>query len=413
MPGDAVRNRIGFFVVLGFVQALWPLTMDLYLPAFPQIHRDLAAAPGQVQLTLTGAFAGMALGQLAAGPFSDRVGRMMPLTISLVIYGLATIGCAVAPTVEVLVLARVLQGLAAAASAVIVLAIVRDSASGARMVRLLARLQLVNGAFVVFAPAMGAALLAVVDWRGIFWLLVGYGLVLLAAVAMVVSPQETLPREKRSPARLRDLGRDYAALLGDRVFLSAVMANGLLWAGMMGYMASSAFLFQDTYGLSAAAYALIFGGHGAVMIVAAQVGARISTRYGLPRAVAIGSAGAGLSAVALLVSVAAVGAPALLPLLLPLFAFTASFGVLSPALQSVAMHHHGSRAGTAASLLGAATMVAGAIASPLVASFGLASGVPIAATLAVCAVGSFVVVRLGVRPRRSAGDTIVPEGDRR
>ena len=407
-----MRRRVGFFVVLGFVQALWPLSMDLYLPAVPQIQRELAAAPGQVQLTLTGAFAGMALGQLAAGPISDRVGRMVPLMTSLVVYGMATVGCAIAPTVESLVLARVLQGLAASASAVIVLAIVRDSASGARMVRLLARLQLVNGAFVVLAPALGAALLAVVDWRGIFWLLVGYGLVLLVAVAVLVAPRETLPREARSPARLRDLGQDYAALFGDRLFVSAVIANGLLWAGMMGYMASSAFLFQDTYGLSAAWYAAIFGGHGAVMIVAAQVSARVATRYGLPRAIAIGSAGAALSAVALVIAVVAIGAPALLPLLVPLYAFTASFGMLSPALQGIAMRDHGSRAGTAASLLGAATMVAGVIASPLVASFGVESGVPIAATLTVCAVGSFAVVWLGVLRRRSAPEPVAAGSDR-
>ena len=149
--------------------------MDLYLPAFPAIQQELRTTPQFVSLTLTGAFVGMAVGQLTAGPLSDRVGRMRPLVAVLAVYVVATAGCALAPSVDILIACRVVQGVGSAASSVIVLAIVRDCAAGPRMVLLLARLQLVNGTFVVTAPALGAMLLQVMSWRGLFWILVAFG----------------------------------------------------------------------------------------------------------------------------------------------------------------------------------------------------------------------------------------------
>ena len=297
-------------------------------------------------------------------------------------------------SIEILVVCRVLQGVGSAASSVIVLAIVRDCAAGPRMVLLLARLQLVNGAFVVTAPALGAILLQVMSWRGLFWMLVAFGAVLLVIVAATVARRETLPRERRRPPALQDLIGDYRALVGDREYLIPLAANTLLWAGMMGYMASSSFLFQEVFGLEEGMYAVVFGGHGAVMILAAQLSARLTNRYGLRPVVAFGACGAGISALALIVSVV-VAPDALGAFLVPLFGFTASFGVLSPCLQAGALQHHGERAGTAASLLGAATMIAGAVAAPIVAAFGVESVRPAAFFLAACALAAVAVVVVG------------------
>ncbi|WP_457101154.1 multidrug effflux MFS transporter [Microbacterium sp. P5_E9] len=380
-----------FFVVLGFVQALWPLTMDLYLPAFPAIEQDLRTTPQFVSLTLTGAFVGMAVGQLTAGPLSDRVGRMRPLLAVLAVYAVATVGCALAPSVDILIACRVVEGVGSAASSVIVLAIVRDCAAGPRMVLLLARLQLVNGTFVVTAPALGAMLLQVMSWRGLFWILVGFGGALLVIVSATVARRETLPRERRRPPALQDLIGDYQALFRDRDYLFPLAANTLLWAGMMGYMASSSFLFQEVLGLDGGMYAVVFGGHGAVMILAAQLSARLTNRQGLRPVVAFGACGVAISALALIVS-AVVAPGALWAFLVPLFGFTASFGVLSPCLQAGALQHHGGRAGTAASLLGAVTMIAGAVAAPIVAAFGVESTRPAAIFLASCALGAVAVV---------------------
>ena len=387
-----------FFVVLGFVQALWPLTMDLYLPAFPAIEQELRTTPQFVSLTLTGAFVGMAVGQLTAGPLSDRVGRMRPLLAVLAVYAVATVGCALSPSVDILIACRVVQGVGSAASSVIVLAIVRDCAAGPRMVLLLARLQLVNGTFVVTAPALGAMLLQVISWRGLFWILVAFGGALLVTVAATVGRRETLPPERRRPPALQELIGDYRTLFGDREYLVPLAANTLLWAGMMGYMASSSFIFQDVFGLEEGKYAVVFGGHGAVMILAAQLSARLTNRYGLRPVIAFGACGAGISALALIVGVL-VWPDALGAFLVPLFGFTASFGVLSPCLQAGALQHHGGRAGTAVSLLGAATMIAGAVAAPIVASFGVETARPAAFFLAACALGAVAVVVVGRQGR--------------
>ncbi|MCS5734656.1 multidrug effflux MFS transporter [Herbiconiux daphne] len=409
MRGDRPgRLPAAFFVTLGFIQAIWPLTMDLYLPSFPQIEREFATSPSFVQFTLTGAFIGMACGQVIAGPLSDRVGRIRPLLVALVLYAAASTGCAVAPSIEVLVGLRLVQGIGAAATAVIILAIVRDRAEGAVMVKLLARLQLVNGVFVVASPALGAQLLRLTDWRGLFWLLVAYGCALLIAALLVLARHETNPparRALREKARLRD---DYRALAGDRLYRSAIGAGALQWAAMMSYMASSAFLFQGVFGLDPTQYAIVFGGHGALMIAGAQISARLAGRIDVTALARGGTLVLFGTAGVLLIGLIAAPGLGLLGFLIPLFAFTTTFGVISPTLQSTALRHHGVRAGAAASLIGATNMVAGALAAPLVGVFGVTSPVPAAAVMTVCAGLSAVVLLIGFRRPRAIEPASAP-----
>ena len=389
-------------VTLGAIMATWPLTMDLYLPAFPDIRRELATTPGFVQLTLTGAFLGMAVGQLAAGPLSDRVGRMRPLVVVLALYAVATVACMFAPGIEALIAARVVQGAGAAASSVIVLAIVRDAASGSEMVRLLARLQLVNGFFVVTSPALGALLLGVVDWRGIFGVLVVYALALLLAAVGVLARRETHPPERRALRAGTRLIDDYRVLWRDRVFVAVLLAGGFQWAAMMAYMASSAFLFQEVYGITPVGYAILFGGHGLLMIVGAQLSARWSPRRGMRRVLRAGSVVLAVTAASIVVIALVAPGAGIVGFLLPLFVFTTAFGVVSPTIQATALEEHGLRAGTAGSLLGAANMVFGALSAPLVAFIGPAGAVSIGAVMAGCAALGAVVVLGMVRGESAA-----------
>ncbi len=398
MPGEQQnRQATGFFVALGAVQAIWPLTMDLYLPAFPEIADDLDTAPALLQLTLTGAFIGMAIGQLAAGPLSDRVGRMRPLLVVLALYAVASFACAMAPTIEALIALRFVQGLGAAASSVIVLAIVRDTASGARMVRMLARLQLVNGVFVVASPAIGAQLLRVLDWRGLFAVLVAYGLLLFVAALAVLRGHETNTAERRAARPTLGVLGDYRVLARDGRFRAVVVAGALHWAAMMSYMAASAFLFQGVFHLDATGYAIVFGGHGALMIASAQLGARLAIRRGVAAVLRGGSIVLAAAGIGLLLSVALVPAWGLAGFVVPLLVFTSVFGLLSPSVQSAALHDHGDRAGTAASILGASNMVAGALIAPLVGSLGLGTPLPVAAAMAVAASAAAVVVLVAIR----------------
>jgi DHA1 family bicyclomycin/chloramphenicol resistance-like MFS transporter len=370
------NRRLGFIVSLGMLQAIWPLTMDLYLPSFPQLQAELATSPALVQFTLTGAFIGMALGQLFAGPVSDAVGRTRPLAVALLVYTVASVGCALAPSIEWLIAGRVLQGLGAAGCAVIGLALVRDTVSGAAMLRFIANLSVVSGFFVVLSPAIGAQLLTVIDWRGLFWVLVGYGSLLVLLALVILLRSETNPPERRALRGTATVRDDYRALFGSIQFRWIVVGGGLMFAGMMTYMASSAFLFQDVFGLTPTEYAIAFGGHGALMIVGAQVSARLSRRYSPRRIVVIGMSSLLAAVTALLLSVVLVPGAGFVGFLVPLLFFTTSFGLIGPAMQATALEPHALRAGTAASLLGASNMVFAALSSPIAGFFGV--GTPVA-----------------------------------
>src|SRR3954471_15342696 len=180
-------------VVLGLVNAIGPLSIDMYLPAFPEIARDLSTSAAQVQLTLTACVAGLAAGQLVIGPLSDRLGRRVPLITAMSTYAVASALCALAPSVPVLMGLRLVQGLAGAGGVVIARAVVRDLHSGAAAVRLFSSLMLVTGLAPILAPLAGGAILGLASWRGIFVTLAVASSLIAAGVA--VGLRETLPPE--------------------------------------------------------------------------------------------------------------------------------------------------------------------------------------------------------------------------
>src|SRR5215217_3945377 len=197
----ARASRVRLVVVLGAVNAIGPLSIDMYLPAFPEIADGLNTSAAQVQLTLTACVAGLALGQLVVGPLSDRLGRRVPLIAAMAVYAVASVSCALAPSALVLMGLRLVQGLAGAGGVVIARAVVRDLHSGAEAVRLFSSLMLVTGLAPILAPLAGAQVLNVTSWRGIFLVLA----VLSALLALLVAfgLRETLPPDRRSDQGLR------------------------------------------------------------------------------------------------------------------------------------------------------------------------------------------------------------------
>src|SRR5918911_2399899 len=184
-------------LTLGAFVAVGPLTIDMYLPALPTLRADLATTSAAVQLTLTGTLVGLAVGQLLIGPWSDALGRRRPLLAGVALHVLASLLVLVAPTVEVLAVLRVLQGIGTAAAGVVALAIVRDLFEGRPAATMLSRMFLVMGVAPVLAPTLGGELLRFTSWRGVFAALAGYGVLLLAIAGLAL--QETLPPERRRP----------------------------------------------------------------------------------------------------------------------------------------------------------------------------------------------------------------------
>ncbi|HWI74910.1 MAG TPA: multidrug effflux MFS transporter [Baekduia sp.] len=385
--GPGVPARPVLVLVLGALSAFGPLSIDMYLPALPELADDLGAAPSLVQLTLTACLLGLATGQLLGGPISDARGRRGPLLAGLVAYVVASALCAVAPSVGVLIAMRFVQGAAGAFGIVIGRAVVRDLAEGREAAALFAALILVNGVAPIVAPVIGAGILHVTTWRGVFAVLtaIGAGLV---AVATLLLP-ETLPPAERRAGGLRDTLRTFRALLSDGRFVGCVVASGLAFAAMFAYISGSPFVLQKVYGASPTVFAILFALNGLGIVAAGRLTQRLARRGHEPatlmRAGLLGVAGGG---VALLASVLiGAGLPGVLP---SLFVTVASIGIIVPNAAALALSGHPSTAGAASGLLGVAQFAFGAAAAPLVGLAGEHTAVPMAIVIAALGLGALV-----------------------
>lgn len=401
MVGDLMTNRqrAGLVLVLGVLIALGPLTIDMYLPALPAIADGLSATASQVQLTLTGTLAGLALGQLVIGPLSDVLGRRTPLLAGLGLHIIASVLCAVAPNIEVLGALRVVQGLGIATTGVVTMAVVRDLFNGSSFARLVSRLMLVMGAAPILAPTLGSAVLRGTDWRGVFLTLAGFG-VLLVVVAVTRLP-ETLPVARRRRGGVRDTLRVYRTLLGDRTFLGMVLVAGAAMAAMFGYVAGSSFVLQQHYGLDEQQFGLAFGAGAIGLIGSSQLNVVLLRRYPPQRILAI-ALGIGAVAGLVLVAVAVTGLGGLPSLLAALWVVLAAAGLCLPNAPAVALSRHGEAAGTASALLGAVQFGLGALAAPLVGVLGNSS-TAMATVVAGGMLVAFAVLTWVVRPARLDG----------
>ncbi|MFG1656395.1 multidrug effflux MFS transporter [Micromonospora chersina] len=391
-------QQLRLVLVLGSLIAIGPLTIDMYLPALPAITADLETTSAAVQLTLTGTLAGLALGQLLIGPLSDAVGRRLPLLAGIALHILASLLCVVAPTVQVVGVLRVLQGLGVAATSVVAMAVVRDLFSGAAFARLFSRLMLVMGAAPILAPTLGSALLRWSDWRGVFVALAVFGLLLVVVAA--VGLRETLPAERRRHGGLAAVGRDYRALLRDRTFVGLVLVAGLAMAALFAYVAGSSFVFQERYGLDEQQFGLAFGAGAVGLITATQLNVRLLRRY-TPQRILVTALAVGTAAGVVLLSFAATGVGGLAAVLASLWVVLASAGLAMPNAPALALSRHGEAAGTAAALLGAVQFGVGALAAPLVGVLGTGS-VAMAAVVAGGMAVALLVLLTVVRPARLA-----------
>jgi DHA1 family bicyclomycin/chloramphenicol resistance-like MFS transporter len=387
-------SRTTLVLILGALSAFGPLSIDMYLPALPELSDDLHAAPSLVQLTLTACLLGLAAGQLLGGPISDARGRRGPLLAGLVVYVAASVGCALAPSVGVLVAVRFLQGAAGAFGIVIGRAIVRDRAEGREAAALFAALILVNGVAPIVAPVLGAGILHVTTWRGVFAVLAAIGVLLLVATTLLLG--ETLAPADRRPGGLRDTLSTFRALLTDGRFVGCVVASGLAFAAMFAYISGSPFVLQKVYGASPAVFSVLFAVNGLGIVLAGRLTERLAERGHEPaplmRAGLLGVAGGGM---ALLASVLlGLGLPGVLP---SLFVAVASIGVIVPNAAALALSGHPSTAGAASGLLGLAQFAFGAAAAPLVGLAGERTAVPMAIVVAALGAGALVTFSVLVR----------------
>ena len=396
-PGDSLarRQRLVYVLILGALTALGPFTIDMYLPALPTIETDLGVSTALVQLTLTATTVGFGLGQLIVGPWSDRVGRRLPLLLATAVHVLACVGAAISPNVEVLGVFRVLQGVGAAAGGVVAMAMVRDLFGGRPLVRMLSRLALVSGLAPVLAPVIGSQLLLGMSWRGVFLVLAAYGALVLGLVALWIV--ETLPPARRKDAGHATLRDRYRSVLSDRVYVGILIVGAMNFSGLFAYLSASSFLFQTVYSFSAQQYGLLFAVNSLGIIIGVQSSARLTKWIG-PQWILACSTAVALVAALCIVTFDSLGF-GLPGILIPLWFFIASCGFGFPCVQVLALAQHGHEAGTAASLLGACNFGIAGLLSPIVGLIGVGSAVPMGAMMACTATVSILGLWLVVRPR--------------
>ncbi|QHM70841.1 multidrug effflux MFS transporter [Mixta intestinalis] len=355
------HNRIGYAISLGLLAALGPLCIDFYLPALPELAADLQTPTATAQLSLTAGLLGLGAGQLIFGPLSDKMGRMRPLALSLILLFIASVGCALAQNINQLLMARLFEGLAGAGGAVLSRAIARDMYNGHDLTRFFAMLMLVNGLAPIVAPVMGGALLSFLDWRGLFMVLALIALLLLVMTRFKLP--ETLPMERRSQGSVLSAWTALGQVVTHRPFMGFCLTQAFMMAGMFAYIGASPFVLQEIYGLSPQAFSFCFAVNGLGLIIASQASARLCPLWGEYRVLKGGLALAFISAGTLLL--AGFSGAALSLMLIALFFTVASNGVIAVTAGSLAMQSQGKRAGSASAVLGVTMFTLGAISVPI------------------------------------------------
>lgn len=391
-PARPAGRRLVF--ILGALSALGPLSIDMYLPALPELSRVFTATESQIQLTLSACLLGLAMGQIVAGPLSDALGRRRPLLVGMAIYALASLLCMVAPSAGALAGLRFVQGLAGAAGIVIARAIVRDLFSGVAIARFFSVLMLVSGAAPILAPVIGGQLLTFTSWRGVFFVLAVFGALLLLLCGFGLA--ESLPEANRQSGGLSTTLATFRRLLADRMFVGLALAGGLSFAAMFAYISGSPFVLQNLYGVSPQLYSIIFGVNALGLITVGQLNGRLVGRVAPERLLLTGISGVALGGLALLIIVG-IGGIGLAGILPALFVLVASQGMVLPNATTLALADHPRSAGSASALLGVMQFAIGAVAAPLVGLGDGSTALPMALVIALLGGAALATYLLMVR----------------
>jgi MFS transporter, DHA1 family, multidrug resistance protein len=391
MTTGFARNAI----VLGLLSAMGPFAIDMYLPAMPTIAADFGASIAATQASLMAFLGAVAVCQIIYGPVSDMIGRRRPLYFGLGLYSIGSIGCALAPSIEMLIAFRVVQGVGACAGMIVPRAIVRDLHTGADAARLMSLVMLVFSVAPILAPVTGSALIVIAGWRSVFVSISLVGLVGLALVAFALP--ETRPQADRVASSFGSVISGYSRLLRDVRYLGVVLIGGFGLASFFTFIASSSFVYIDHFGLTPTQFSFAFSANAIGFIGSAQFSSYLARRFGFPRVIRTAVAGFATMAIGLfLITLAGVD---WLPLLIGMLLLGFScLGLVIPSAAVVALDRYGPIAGMASAMMGTLQMVLGATAILVVSAIFDGTSLPMVGSIAVCSACAFILSRLVLRP---------------
>ncbi|KQU07965.1 MFS transporter [Rhodococcus sp. Leaf7] len=379
--------------MLALLAAVAPLSIDMYLPAFPRMAEEFGVSASAIQLTLTTFLVGLAVGNLVIGPLSDRFGRRPLLMIGTFVSIIATILCAWSPTVELLTVFRFVQGFTGAAGVVLSRAVISDRARGAAAAKLFSLLVLVNGVAPVIAPLLGGAVIGLTGWRGVFWVLAAVSVLMFVGVLALLP--ESHPAELRSTGGVSAMMRDAREVLSNRRFLGFAGAFAFGFGVMFAYISASPFVLQEVHGLSTTWYSIAFTANALGIVVTSGANAKLVDRVRPETLLRVGLV-AMVTFSALLVVDAVVG-PYLWATLVLLWFAVASLGFIIANATTLALGEARRAAGTGSAVMGAAQFGLAAVISPLVGLGGEDTAVPMAVAMLVSAVVGLGAVLVGTR----------------
>lgn len=376
------KNLKLIILIISALAAIAPFSIDMYLPAFPAMAQDLHTDIAHVALSLTTFFIGISVGQLLYGPLLDRVGRKKPLLFGLVLYTLASIGCAFAVSGRWLIALRLLQALGGCGGMVAVRAIVRDIFPVKEIARVISTIMLVMGIAPIIAPTAGSAVMTAFGWRAIFYFLAAFGAILIAAVVFAL-PESKQPDPSISlqPGHIL---RDYFSVLKHPQFLAYALCGGLGSAGMFAYISGSPFVYIKLFGISEAHYGWLFGLNAFGLIFGSQLNRFVLRRFSSQQAITVISSLQASLGVLLIVSLT-LGQFQMIAMLVLISGYLFLQGFLYPNTTALALIPFEKNAGAASAMMGFLQMVCSSLASAMVSYLHNGTALPMTGVMAVCA----------------------------
>ena len=352
------NSKFFLLTLLGMLTAFGPFVTDMYLPSLPSMREYFKTTPSLVQLGLTASMIGLAAGEIFFGSLSDKYGRRSPMLAAMYLFIISTIGCIFAPTIEIFVILRLLQGIAGAGGIVISRSVATDMFTGKELAKTLAIIGAINGVAPVAAPIIGGGLTEGIGWKGIFWVLLALGIILLLGCRLF---RESLPEEQRKATKWHSMFASFAQILRNRRYMAYVLQFGFAQGVLFAYIASSPFIVQEHYGFSAFGFSICFAANA----VAIGLAAGLSVRFRQPENSTLASS-IGMLALSIIVCIAMIlncnfwiYEGLLITLLFMMgFSFTSTI--------ALAMECEREHAGAASALLGAVGFGFGGLVSPLV-----------------------------------------------
>lgn len=392
------NSSMGLVVILGLLAMLMPLSIDMYLPALPQIAREFSVSAGSVQMTLNAYILGFALGQLVYGPLADSFGRKPVIAAGTLIFALAAAACALAQTIDQLITLRFLHGLSAAAGSVVISALMRDSYSKEEFSRMMSFVMLVTTIAPLLAPIVGGWMLLIWSWHAIFWTISAAAVV--TTLLVVTQIKETLPKDKRQPFSLRTTLRNFLSLFRHKRVFSYMLASGFSFAGLFSFLNVGPFVYIELNNISPQDFGYYFALNVVFLFLMTLLNSRCVRRFGPLVMFRFGlliqfSMGVWL----VVVSALNLG---FIPLVFGVAMFIGCVAMVSSNAMAVILEEFPHMAGTASSLAGTLRFGVGALAGALLSTITFTSAWPMVSAIFICATTSILLFIYASRPRKSS-----------